>query len=107
MLLSFDASSFIVPTAVLTGIAPVLVESVLFVRVFAVYPWSKISARTKVVAYGVPIVLRVARTANIAVNLGLIYRAPGSRSTSLGASAHNWEKYSTKIECTLQLIDNT
>ena len=62
MLLSFDASSFIVPTAVLTGIAPVLVESVLFVRVFAVYPWSKISARVKVVAYGVPIVLRVART---------------------------------------------
>ncbi|GJE96435.1 hypothetical protein PsYK624_126320 [Phanerochaete sordida] len=111
MLLSFDASTIIVPTAILTGISPVLVGSVLFVRIFAVYPWSRISNLTKVLAYGVPIVLRVARTVNITLNLGLIYRGGGSdRSSSLGvigASANDWQRSSTKVECTLQLIDNT
>lgn len=106
---TFNNTTLIIVVSVLTVFAPILVESVLFVRILAVYPWSRISTRAKLAIYGFPVAMRIARTVNAAVNTGIIYRHinPADSADVLIASARSWRRYSTKLECFLQLFDNT
>ena len=104
-----DANTAYLPTSALVSISPVLVETVLFARILAVYPWSRISLTTKLVAYGVPITMRIVRTVNVAVGLSKaaqIYR--DNKGASISVPEEAWQTITeTKVECFLQLFDNT
>ncbi|GJE96434.1 hypothetical protein PsYK624_126310 [Phanerochaete sordida] len=103
-----DANNAQLPASALVSIAPIVVESVLFVRIFAVYPWSKISTRMKLLAYGFPVALRTARAINIVFGLieaAGIYR--NNQGLGISVAQRAWHTNLTKVECFLQLVDNT
>ncbi|EKM55046.1 uncharacterized protein PHACADRAFT_173110 [Phanerochaete carnosa HHB-10118-sp] len=102
ILRSLDINKAIFPAFFLVALAPILISSTLFVRVIAVYSWSRISTGNKLLAYGFPIALSTARVINLASGFPGALRAP-----RLIDSATPWHSDTTKAECFIQLVENS
>ena len=94
--------------AVLCSVTPIIVSTVLFVRIAAVYPFSTITLPAKLAVYGVPLVMRAGRVVNWGVGMHQILRTLSSSASAIDGSEQAWlQGVYTKVECTLQVLDNS
>lgn len=107
MLRPLQRNQATIVSAVVCTLAPVLVETVLFVRLIAVYPFSRISTGAKIAVYGLPIAMTLARIINTSVGLREAIRLFESSNSAINGPEQSWQQKETKVECILHVIDNS
>ncbi|KAI0705617.1 hypothetical protein C8Q76DRAFT_630402 [Earliella scabrosa] len=97
--------TFAVVMAALILLVPVAVQSILLLRVIAVYPPSRLSWARRLLVYGPFVILKIGRAVNGGFYLANLYK--DTNSVALSAGPVSWRLPGTKVELLLQLIDNT
>ncbi|KAM5531173.1 hypothetical protein V8D89_015143 [Ganoderma adspersum] len=84
-------------------VGPICVQTILFLRVLAVYPPHQQSPAVRVGMYGPAIAMKLARVVNAAYLLYMVQRGSGAK-TIVGQSAAVWNSPFAKSELSLQLV---
>lgn len=91
--------------AILAESIPIYIECILLLRLFTVYQPEWTSLKVRLIVWGPPTFLMVARVVNIIVTMRLIIRAyltiPILKATEL-----SWQAAGTRVEFFLQVFDN-
>ena len=89
------------------GLTPTLVDSILLLRLYAVYPYSRTLRLKFLIIMGVPVLVKFGRIANAAIYLNA-YSKTIHASTGVGGAAIlvTSSLPSVKIEWTLQVFDD-
>ena len=86
-------------------VGPICVQTILFLRVLAVYPPHQQSPVVRIGMYGPAIAMKLARVVNAAYLLYMVQRGSGAK-TIVGQSAAVWDSPFAKSELSLQLVDD-
>ncbi|PIL26409.1 hypothetical protein GSI_12166 [Ganoderma sinense ZZ0214-1] len=87
-------------------VGPICVQTILFLRVLAVYPPHELSLRFRFVMYGPAIALKTARVANACYLLYTIQSSTRGPKTILSEAATVWSSPFAKLDFFLQLLDD-
>ncbi|PIL26386.1 hypothetical protein GSI_12143 [Ganoderma sinense ZZ0214-1] len=86
-------------------VGPICVQTILFLRVLAVYPPHQQSVLVRYGVYGPAVAMKLARVVNAAYLLYIVQRGNGAK-TIAGQSAAVWGSPFAKSELSLQLLDD-
>ncbi len=86
-------------------VVPICVQTILFLRVLAVYPPHQQSLLVRFGMYGPAAAMKIARVVNAGCLLYMVQRGPGGK-TIVGQSAAVWNSPFSKSELCLQLVDD-
>ena len=89
---------------VLFFLAPICVQAILLVRVFAVYPLHTLTRCHILMVYGVLLSVLVARTINLSFAIASIVEGSRHLANTYSASEVEWKLPNAKVEWCLQLF---
>lgn len=88
--------------------SPLLVDSILFLRLLAVYPANITPFRTRLTILGIPILIKIARVVSLSLSTEKWISATHTLGSTITAGHVVWgESPYSKITWILQLVDNT
>ena len=99
-------SSYLIAFAVLIVLIPFLVESILIIRVFAVYPLRTLSILHAVAIYGPIAAFKIARIINFSLFWHAWFPLLAKPGNPVELSQQAWNRPYTKIEWFLQVFDS-